>query len=59
MPIDWVAIISLFTWQNFSNFFLNLGITGVLFWAALQFVAKKTIEYKVTQREHEHQAETE
>lgn len=56
MFVDWLAILSAFSWQNTVNFFVNLGITGALFWAALQFVAKKTIDYKVTQKIQEHQA---
>lgn len=56
MPIDWIAILSAITWQNATNFFINLGITGALFWGAMEFVAKKTIDFKVSQKMQEHKA---
>lgn len=57
MLIDWIAIISAITWQNVTNFLINIGITGAVFLAALQFVAKKTIDYRVSQRIQEHKAQ--
>lgn len=54
IPIDWVAMIPDITWQKVANFLLNLGITGVVFWGAIEFIAKKTIDFKVTQKVQEH-----
>lgn len=56
MPIDWVVILSNITRENVANFFINLGITGVIFWGAMEFVARKTIDFKVSQKMQEHKA---
>lgn len=47
MPIDWVVILSKFTREDVVNFFINIGITGAMFWAVVQYVATKTIDLKV------------
>lgn len=54
MPIDWINVLSTITWGNFSNFLVNIGITGALVWVAVQFVAKKTIDYNVNRKMQEH-----
>jgi hypothetical protein len=54
MPIDWVSMIPDITWQKVANFFINLGITGVVFWGTLQFIAQKAIDLKVTEKVQEH-----
>lgn len=56
MPIDWVSMIPDITWQKVANFFINLGITGAVFWGTLQFIAKKVIDLKVTEKVQEHKA---
>jgi len=54
VPIDWIAILSAITWQNATNFFINLGITGTMFWAFVQYVATKKIDLKVSKTLQEH-----
>ncbi len=56
MSIDWITMISDITWQRAVNFFINLGITGVVFLGALKFIAQRVIDFKVTERVQEHKA---
>ena len=56
MSFDWITMISDITWQRAVNFFINLGITGVVFLGALKFIAQRVIDFKVTERVQEHKA---
>lgn len=56
MLLNWLDILSAITWQNLANLFINIGVTGIVFWAVLQFVVKKTIDYKVSQKMQKHKS---
>lgn len=56
MFIDWITVFSNFTVKDFGNLIIGSVFTGGAFWLCLQYVAKKIIDYKVTQEINAHQA---